>query len=65
MTIKPCPFCGGSKLEIAIGTTDREGCPVSVVCDDCGAQGPWNYTRKIDVTVEEVAADTKWNERTS
>lgn len=65
--IKQCPFCGGSNLEISIGSEDREGVPTNVYCDDCGAQGPWVYLdsplSKHKGNLEFVADATGWNSR--
>lgn len=61
----PCPFCGGTDLGVRRGTEDREGFPTYVYCADCGAQGPWIYTRDKSVfTCTRVACrETGWNKR--
>jgi len=60
-----CPFCGNNELGIGRGTEDREGFPVYVYCGECGAQGPWIYTRDENVLRRiEIACDkTGWNKR--
>ena len=66
MNTKPCPFCGeASDLCIGRGTEDREGFPTYVYCAECGAQGPWFYTReKAAFTSLEVCAEmSRWNAR--
>lgn len=69
---KPCPFCGSIDLGIGrqtlgIGrqTEDREGLPTYLYCGDCGAQGPWVYTRDKGVwTCTDLCAEvTGWNNR--
>lgn len=58
--LKPCPFCGGTDIEI---NDISEGYPwieegiVEVGCPDCGF---WNQTFKKGE--EELAAET-WNRR--
>lgn len=59
----PCPFCGGTEMETGHGTEDREGWPIYVYCDDCGAHGPWTYTRDKGLLVELVCEVTGWNKR--
>lgn len=62
----PCPFCGESHdLGIGRGTEDREGYPTYVYCGNCGAHGPWAYTRdKAWWTSTTLAAErTGWNSR--
>lgn len=63
--LKPCPFCGGTKLNIVRQTEDREGWPTALRCEDCGCDGPWIYTReKICFTSTYVCAEmTGWNIR--
>lgn len=64
-TILPCPFCGGTDVSLRSGTEDREGIPVSIVCETCGAVGPWGYCPPI-VNQEEVmftVALCRWNDR--
>lgn len=64
--LKPCPFCGSPDLFVGSGTEDREGLPVYVGCGECGALGPWVYTREKSVlgSIEIVAEMTGWNKRT-
>lgn len=60
---KNCPFCDSKEVELRTGTRDREGIPVSLVCSDCGAAGPWAYCNskaeedQIDMALE------LWNSR--
>jgi hypothetical protein len=64
--MEPCPFCrNNSDLGIGRGTEDREGYPTYVYCGECGAQGPWGYTRdKAIWTCMAVACEeTGWNRR--
>jgi hypothetical protein len=66
MKPKECPFCGNNNdLGVGRGTEDREGYPTYVYCADCGAQGPWIYTRdKAVFTCTAVACEeTGWNRR--
>lgn len=63
---KSCPFCGEKEnLEIKRSTEDREGYPTCVYCEECGAQGPWLYTRDKSIfTCMNVACwKTGWNDR--
>jgi Lar family restriction alleviation protein len=44
--ILPCPFCGNDEhtdFSVAQGTPDREGTPIRLTCEACGASGPWHY----------------------
>jgi hypothetical protein len=64
--IKPCPFCGeDDDLGIGRNTEDREGFPTWVYCGNCGAQGPWFYTRNKAhwTTTTMTAEDSGWNRR--
>ena len=66
MNIKPCPFCGETTdFGIGRGTEDREGFPTYLYCSECGAQGPWFYTRvKAAFTSTGVCAEMSgWNAR--
>jgi len=63
MDIKPCPFCGRLELSIQYGTTDREGTPHNIICEDCGATGPWYYLSRDVDDIQYVATVTQWNER--
>lgn len=41
-----CPFCGSTEHSVQqIDCEDREGVPMRIVCDECGAAGPWDYVR--------------------
>jgi hypothetical protein len=57
--LKPCPFCGGSKLSNRITLGLRKKC-----CDTCGAEGP---PVPVEVDRDEKLIDTKlnaaWNKR--
>lgn len=63
--LKECPFCGSLELRAGHGTKDREGWPVYVYCEECGARGPWVYMADeasiADVAL--VAKKTAWNTR--
>jgi len=46
--LKLCPFCGSSKLSIdKISVEDREGHPMAVRCQHCGAVGPFAYCKRV------------------
>ena len=62
---KPCPFCGSNDLGIGRHNEDREGFPTYIYCSDCGANGPWIYTRdKGCWTCTDLCAEkTGWNYR--
>ena len=64
-TIKPCPFCDSENLIIAHSTEDREGFPSNIVCEDCGASGPWAYIKdkKDSQNLQYVVRKTYWNTR--
>lgn len=57
---KPCPFCGGRDLDIQTSTEDSEGIPMNVICNDCGARGPWLYVPDVDC---EALAYREWDKR--
>jgi hypothetical protein len=64
--MKPCPFCGEIKeLGSQYGTPDREGTPVNIGCDRCGASGPWRYMSRTELklSLETMAELTGWNKR--
>lgn len=63
----PCPFCGSTHVGIGRSTEDREGFPTYVYCGDCGAAGPWIYTRSEGIwTCTTLACEeTGWNKRHS
>lgn len=52
MTVKPCPFCGGTSM-IANPEAGRRNC--QLLCDTCGALGPNGKT--------EAEAAERWNGR--
>jgi len=62
-TITPCPFCGNTNLEVGRGTPDKEGTPVYIYCEKCGMQGPWVYSKNIEIAVDHVIKITNWNNR--
>lgn len=42
--IKPCPFCGEKKsFDFQFDIEDCDGVPTRLVCENCGAAGPWIY----------------------
>jgi Lar family restriction alleviation protein len=68
--LKPCPFCGESKvLEVTVLTASLDevewyGKDCAVECNSCGARGPlfWSpYFNGIDGIKKE--AQTAWNTR--
>jgi hypothetical protein len=65
LSCSPCPFCGNVDLGIGRGTEDREGYPTYVYCAECGAQGPWIYTRDKGIWACTALAceQTGWNKR--
>lgn len=60
---KPCPFCNSNNLGVRVRYQDRNGWPVSIICRDCGAEGPSAYHHSKNASTTEVAASTGWNER--
>jgi Restriction alleviation protein Lar len=64
-----CPFCGGASLLLQQSTPDREGVPCAVLCDDCGALGPWKYVHEGTAAVCEASGGFPlevvdlWNDR--
>ena len=60
MENKPCPFCGSTDLDVQTQNEDREGFPCNVICVDCGATGPWSYTKDRKDT---ACAFEDWNKR--
>lgn len=65
LEVHPCPFCGGTDLGIGRGTEDSEGYPTYVYCADCGARGPYIYTRSKGLwTCTPLACEeTGWNDQ--
>jgi len=67
----PCPFCGSEELEsYQHDIEDREGIPVSVVCVECGSNGPTCYietelkkTLSEESLLEYIAEKSGWNKR--
>lgn len=61
MTIKPCPFCGQTKITYREGSTYRW---LAVECENCGARGGEVYVSLTDdKAVAEQAALDAWNTR--
>ena len=60
--LKPCPFCGGTKLKVYTYYYDDGDCEVSIACKSCGAKvtDQMSYSSK-----EEAKAATAeiWNRR--
>jgi Lar family restriction alleviation protein len=52
--MKPCPFCGGDKIDI-LAMSDQPGDLIAYGCQDCGALGPADLT--------EEGAQEKWETR--
>ena len=47
---KKCPFCHSLNIHSRIvDIIDREGLPVQLYCDDCGASGGCDYTREYSI----------------
>lgn len=69
MNKEPCPFCGGLDLGFQHGNEDREGYSCNIVCETCGANGPWDYVKKEDLDLESdqlpVVPLKLWNRRFS
>ena len=72
--LKPCPFCGGSGVDVGFGHQYEAGAPVlidgarvlRVYCNDCDARTQW-WTEG-DAKIEgyasaEKAATASWNLR--
>lgn len=41
--LKPCPFCGGTKIGIRDENDEADGM-IWAYCKECGAMGEWDYT---------------------
>ena len=78
MELKPCPFCGGTKLGVSEKSVARDfgtmvQYQVAVYCTDCNAYGPRVLTEKIksntyprpfvDFEKSESKASEAWNRR--
>jgi Lar family restriction alleviation protein len=60
-TPKPCPFCGGTSIQVQQGSTYRW---LVTVCSDCGAQGPEARQTALDAkSPDQAAALRDWNTR--
>jgi Lar family restriction alleviation protein len=65
-TLKPCPFCGGSALEVE-GDLGKQW----VFCHGCGTSGPVGDAHQCGVWNEATQAEAasvaveKWNRRAS
>lgn len=59
----PCPWCGNFHLTLQTSTRDREGTPCCMMCDECGASGPWLYVQSTDWAIQEAEALTAWDRR--
>jgi Lar family restriction alleviation protein len=61
---KPCPFCGSTDLDPSGGDQDAEHW---IVCNACGAQGPYATIGCRDPDEEEVDLESEavelWNKR--
>ena len=58
---KLCPFCGSNDLEFQIlDCQDKEGYPATIVCMNCGCQGPWSYTFNNN---NDINIWKEWNKR--
>ena len=59
--IKPCPFCGGTNIQIEEGTSYRWRV---AVCADCGAQAPEARVTSLEgIDADRGAAFREWNTR--
>jgi Lar family restriction alleviation protein len=59
--IKPCPFCGGTSIQVQQGSTYRR---LVAICADCGAQGPEVRQTALDAkSPDQDAALRDWNTR--
>ena len=61
-TLRPCPFCGGRKLEVALYNRPR------VVCQTCDADGPGAQRLSVARDNQSTAmreAKRLWNRRTN
>ena len=60
----PCPFCANKEVSLQAGMLDREGIPVNLVCDDCGARGPVEYSKPDACEdTQYLIAMAHWNAR--
>lgn len=61
-TLKPCPFCGGSNLDISYG--DIDGWIAHVECLDCDeVRGPMSEYKYNDKPEAAEDASRRWNIR--
>ena len=67
--LKPCPFCGGTKLKLAKKTTKYKGHEAyvaSIRCNSCHARGGTITNLTIPYAVKEdveAIAIERWNRR--
>ena len=67
--LKPCPFCGGTKLKLAKKTTKYKGHEAyvaSIRCNSCHARGGTVTNLTIPYAVKEdveAIAIERWNRR--
>lgn len=59
--IFPCPWCGTFDLVLQTSTRDREGTPCHMMCEECGAGGPWMYVTSEDPGMQEAEAVASWD----
>jgi Lar family restriction alleviation protein len=59
-TPKPCPFCGGTSIQVQQGSTYRR---LVALCADCGAQGPEARQTSFEDTPDCAPALRDWNTR--
>ncbi|GAF86782.1 unnamed protein product [marine sediment metagenome] len=56
ITLKPCPFCGGTNLASPPGQA-------VIVCGDCDATGPAGAEHPTSEALTYIAGASKWNQR--
>lgn len=62
MTLKPCPFCGGTNLLPTVrGRGDQK--VNYIACRDCEARGPEVPFRHGTLYLDKARAMTMWNTR--
>ena len=69
--LKPCPFCGGTNIQVEVGQADPHSLKFYAVtlCKDCGAEILWRKTGWLEPEGSDVAEQigkrgiAAWNKR--